>query len=166
MALNAYLEATINGTALDGDSTMTEIGGVAVDSNHIEVYELKYGTTISAEAQSAHVSAHRRIQPIHMMKRWDQTSALLYQALKENQRLDGTFKIFDTNPDDGATRHRFSVTLTQARILSIESFLPDAFDADESNRPPYEVVQMVPHTIRYTDEINSTEFEDAWDSAV
>ncbi|MFK7990529.1 MAG: type VI secretion system tube protein TssD [Sandaracinaceae bacterium] len=166
MALNAYCAGTINGTALNGDVTMATIGGVDVSADHMECYEVKWGTRISTEGQAHRASSHRRIQPVCIMKRIDQTTPLLYQGLKENQRFDGTIKIFDNDPDSGETRHRFTVTLTQARLLSIESFVPDAFDADESNRPPYEVLQLVPHTITYTDEINSTEFQDEWSSAV
>lgn len=166
MALNAYFAATLGGTALNGDVTMATIGGVDVSADHMEVYELRFGTRISTEGQAHRASSHRRILPVRFMKRIDQTTPLLYQGLKQNQRLDGDIKIFDNDPDSGETRHRFTVRLTQARVLSIESTLPDAFDADESNRPPYEVVECVPHTIAYVDEINSAEFEDMWSETV
>ena len=166
MALNFYCAFTLNGTALDGDSTMNEIGGVDVSADHIEGYKLTFGTRVGTEGQSHRASSHRRILPVRINKRIDATTPLLYQGLKENQRLDGDIKIFDTDPDDGATRHRFTVRITQARILGIESQVPDAFDADESNRPPSEVLEVVPHTIAYIDEIHSTEFEDIWTSAV
>ena len=166
MALNFYCAFELGGAALSGDTTMAEIGGVDVSADHIEGYELKFGTRVSTEGQAHRASSHRRILPVRIMKRIDQTTPLLYQGLKQNQRLDGDIKIFDNDQDSGATQHRFTVRLTQCRILAIESCVPDAFDADESNRPPYEVFELVPHTIAYVDEINSQEFEDMWSSAV
>ena len=166
MALNSYAAFELAGSALSGDVSMATIGGVDVSADHLELYEVRYGTRISTEGQAHRASSHRRILPVRFLKRIDQTSPLLYQGLKQNQRLDGAIKIFDNDPDSGETRHRFTVTLTQARILAIESYIPDAFDADESNRPPLETVEVVPHTIRYTDEINATEFEDVWSETV
>lgn len=166
MALNSYFMATLGGTALAGDTTMATIGGVDVSADHMELYEVKWGTRVGTEGQAHRASSHRRILPVRIMKRIDQTTPLLYQGLKQNQRLDGDIKIFDNHPDSGETRHRFTVRLTQARILSIESCTPDAFDADVSNRPPYELVELVPHTIDYVDEVNSIEFSDVWSDAV
>ena len=166
MALNFFVAATLNGSALAGDTTMATIGGVDVSADHFEGYELKFGTSVGTEGQAHRASSHRRIHPVEIMKRIDQTTPLLYQGLKQNQRVDADIKIFDNDPDDGSTRHRFTVRITQARILSIQSCNPDAFDADESRRPAYEVIQMVPHTIAYVDEVHSAEFEDARTSAV
>ena len=166
MALNTFAAFELGGTALAGDTTMATIGGVDVSADHVELYEVKFGTRIGTEGQAHRASSHRRILPVRIMKRMDQTTPLLYQGLKQNQRLDGDIKIFDNDPDSGETRHRFTVRLTQCRILSIESCTPDAFDADESNRPAYEIIELVPHTIAYVDEINSAEFEDQWSEAV
>jgi type VI secretion system secreted protein Hcp len=161
MALNAYAELQINGESLTGDTTVQSMGGVDVSTNHIEVYQVKWGTRVGTEGQSHRASSHRRILPIQLMKRVDQTTPQLYQALARNATISGSIKLFDTNPEDGATRHRFTLTIEGARILSIESCSPDAFDADTSNRPPYEIVEIVPHTIIYTDGIHSVEAQDS-----
>jgi type VI secretion system Hcp family effector len=166
MALNVYLEGEAEGIgAFDGDSSMSEIGGVDVSSNHVEVYEFNAGSRVGTEGQAHRASSHRRILPVRFEKRTDQTTPLFYQALKENKAFTGTFKFFD-NDQTGETRHRFSVTVTNARILSVETKSPDAFDADESNRPIYDVIEIVPHTIAYEDLIESKMFEDRWDQAV
>lgn len=162
MALNAYGALTYNGTAFSGDVSVTTIGGVDVSADHIELYEVKWGTRVGTEGQSHRATTHRRVLPIQIMKRVDQTTPELYQALTTNATIAGDIKIFDTNPEDGTTRHRFTITLSGGRILAVESRNPDAFDADVSNRPPYEVVEIVPHTITYTDVVNSKEFTDEW----
>ncbi len=166
MALNAFAALTYNGTALAGDVTMTTVGGVDVSADHMELYEVKFGTRVGTEGQSHRASSHRRILPISIMKRIDGTTPELYQALTTNATIAGDIKIFDTNPEDGSTRHRFTITISGARILAVESRSPDAFDADMSNRPPFEVVELVPHTITYTDVVNSKEYTDEWSTAV
>lgn len=166
MALNFYCAFNLAGTALSGDVTMATIGTIDVSADHIEGYELHFGTRVGTEGQAHRASSHRRIEPVRICKRTDGTTPLLYQGLKQNQRLDGDIKIFDNDPDSGETRHRFTVRLTQCRILAINTTSPDAFDADASNRPVSEWLELVPHTIAYIDEINSAEFEDVWSDAV
>lgn len=166
MALNAYAALTYNGTALAGDVTMTTIGGVDVSADHIECYQVKWGSRVGTEGQSHRASSFLRVLPIALMKRIDGTTPELYQALSENATIAGDIKVFDTNPEDGITRHRFTITISGARILSIESCSPDAFDADVSNRPPYEVIEIVPHTITYTDVVFSKEYTCAWNERV
>ena len=97
--------------------------------------------------------------PIVLLKRIDQTSPILLQAMSEGQRIDGDIKIFDNDPDTGQTRHRFTIQLTQAEVVGISSNLPDAFNADESNRPPSEYIQLKPFNLMWVDEINSVEYQ-------
>jgi type VI secretion system Hcp family effector len=166
MGLNAYAAFTANGTALAGDTTMTSIGGVDVSADHIELYSVHWGTRVGTEGQSHRASAHRRVLPVRIAKRVDQTTPEFYQALTQNQTIAGDIKIFDTNPEDGTTRHRFTITIAGARVLAVESQSPDAFDADTSSRPPFDVIELVPHTITYTDMVNSKEYTDEWSTAV
>lgn len=166
MALNVYaeLEAEAIG-AFSGDSSMSNLGGVDVSSNHIECYEFFCGTRVGTEGQSHRASTHRRIQPIRIEKRTDQTTPLFYQALTQNKTVRGRFKFFDRD-HTGETRHRFTISVEGARVLAVETKSPDAFDADESNRPVYDVIEIVPHTISYEDVIESTMFEDSWDEGI
>jgi hypothetical protein len=46
MALNAYARLTINGESLQGDTAVQTVGGVDVSSDHIEVYELRWGSAV------------------------------------------------------------------------------------------------------------------------
>jgi type VI secretion system Hcp family effector len=165
MALNAYAQLTANGTPLSGDVTLTAIGGVDVSADHIELYEVHWGARIEAEAQGGRRTSQRRMIPVRFMKPVDRATPDLYQALSQQATIAGEIKIFDTNPEDGATRHRFSVTLTGARLLSIESASPSTFQQAGADRP-YEVIELAPHTITYTDVVNSKEYTDEWSTAV
>lgn len=160
MALNAYLHLKLNGTTLTGEVTVTSLGGVDVSSGHIELSEVRFGMRVDG-AGGARAGA-RVVDPVRICKRIDQTTPLLYQGLAQNQSVDGTVKLFDTNLEDGTTRHRFSVVISKGRITSVASVSPDVYEPAHANRPMYEWVDIVPHTITYRDEVNSTEFEDTW----
>ena len=74
--------------------------------------------------------------------------------------IEGQIKLFDTHPEDGSTRHRFTLAISKARIASIQSHLLDSLDPATSGRPAVETIELVPHMISYTDEVYSTEFTD------
>lgn len=162
MVLNLYCAFELGGTALSGDVTMTTIGGVDVSTDHIEGYELHFGTRVESEGTAHRASSRRRIEPVRLCKRTDATTPLLYQGVAQNQRLDGDIKIFDVNPGTGETRHRFTVRLTQSRIVGVNTASPDVLDPETTNRPVTEWLELIPHTIAYIDEVDGTEFEDVW----
>lgn len=157
MALNLYCAFSLAGTALSGEVTMTSVGGVDVSTDHIEGYELHFGRRIDHDGTTSRASGPRRIEPVRLCKRADATTPLLYQELAQNQRLDGDIKLFDVDPDSGETRHRFTVRLTQSRIVGVHTTSPDVLDPDTKNRPITEWLDLVPHTMAYIDEVNGTE---------
>jgi type VI secretion system Hcp family effector len=158
MALLSFAALTVNGTPLSGDVAMASIGGVDVSSDHIEVHEVQFGSRIAIDPQGRRSTGARRVLPLRLAKRIDGTTPELYQALTMNATIAGEVKIFDTDPDDGSTRLRFTLTLAKSRVTAIESRVPDVYDAEQGNRPPMEVVEIVPHTITYTDVVNGREF--------
>lgn len=162
MALNAYAALTLNGTPLSGDVTMTSIGNVDVSADHIEAYEVLWGAVLetSDEGPGRRAATRRHLLPLQLVKRVDQTTPELYRALAQNATVAGDVKIFDTNPEDGTTRHRFTLELAGSRVVSIESESPDTLDADTTNRPPSERVEIACRTITYRDEVNGVEFTD------
>jgi type VI secretion system Hcp family effector len=154
----------LNGTDLTGDVTVSSIGGVDVSTGHIEIHALTFGSRLLIpEGQGLRAASRRTNLPVRLTKRTDRTTPLLYRGLRQNARLDGDIRIFDTDPDTGETRHRFTLRLGQARITSVESHVPDAFDVGGPARPPVDVVELVPHTIGYIDEVHSVEFEDTFE---
>ena len=161
MALNAYAQLSVNGTALTGDTMLIEIGGVDVSTDHIEIYELIFGSSRGISGKTGRARGHRQLSPIEMVKRTDQTTPLLYQALSENQRIDGDIKLFDADPETGEIRHRFTITLAKARVSSLTTISPDVYDAEASNRPIYDLLELVAGSITYTDLINSVEYTDS-----
>ena len=79
-----------------------------------------------------------------------------------NQTISGTFRMFDTNPDDGSTRERFNVVVTNARITSLNTASPDTSNPATASMAQYDLVELVPNTMSISDLVNSTEYE--WSS--
>ena len=161
MALNAYAQLSVNGTALTGDTMLIEIGGVDVSTDHIEIYELIFGSSRGISGKTGRARGHRQLSPIEMAKPTDQTTPLLYEALSENQRIDGDIKLFDADPDGGEIRHRFTISLTKARVSSLTTVSPDVYDAEASSRPIYDLLEITAGTITYTDLVNGVEYTDS-----
>lgn len=166
MALPSFAALTVNGSALSGDVSLASIGGVDVSSDHIEVAEVRFGAQMATlDSSPGRIRGARRILPVRLVKRLDGSTPDLYRALATNATVAGEVKIFDTNPEDGSTRHRFTVTISGARILSVQSATPNAWD-DDAPTLASEVVELVPHTITYTDVVNAREYTDEWSTVV
>ena len=86
---------------------------------------------------------------------------MLYEALSRGRRLDGEIKLFDADPDSGEIHQHFAITLEGARLAAMTTTSPDIFDPEDSNRPVYDFVEIVPHTITYADLVHGTEFSDS-----
>jgi type VI secretion system secreted protein Hcp len=161
----SFAALTVNGAPLGGDVTQATIGGVDVSRGHIEVYDLSFGarvTTAPNTGASPRSTGRRQLDPLRLTKPMDRTTPLLYQALSQHRTIAGDVLIFDTNPEDGTTRHRFTIRLSDARITAVASAVTDPNVGIPVPGRPYESVELVPHTIAYIDEVASVEYEDHW----
>ena len=160
MALNSYAELTVDGSLLDGDTSITEIGGIDVSSNHIECFSVSWGSRLSNRSSSGRRRSKVNKLPITILKPIDKSTPLLYRAIATNQIISCTVKIFGLDSDTGETRHVFTLKLEQARIYSLKSVSPNTLNADTASLPPTEQMELLAQTLTYTDEINSIEYED------
>ncbi len=158
MALQAYAAFTLGGVELSGETTANSVGDVDVSHGHVEILELNFG----AERQGSNKkrAERHRLIPLRLVKRTDQTTPLLYRGLSQGQILEGEIKLFDANPDSGEIRHRFSVSLGQAQIVSMTTTSPDVYDPEDANRPVYDFLEIVAGSIVYADRVHGVEFED------
>lgn len=142
-ALNAYAKIFIDGGQLNGDVTLGSIGGIDVSSGYIEIYQIEQSQVIKEKSV-----------PITIQKRIDQTSPIISDAIANESVVEGQILIFDNDPNSGETRHRTSIYFSNALIVESKGVLPDAFDAEESNRPPVEYVKFVAESFSIVEEIN------------
>ncbi len=155
-ALLFFAELTLNGTDLDGDTTMNQIGGVDVASNHLECFALTWDNFIPG-ASDPRASGRVTYGPIVIRKRLDKASPLLLQGFARNERIEGDFKVFDT-ATVGVTRHRFTYQITDGRIISVRHIIPDVLDPATATKPPMEEIMIAFGSLTLIDEVNSTQF--------
>lgn len=160
MALKAYAALTLNGTALDGDTSVNQIGGVDVSDGHIEVYEVRWGASVPT-ANTAGRLGKAELAPVVFSKRIDQTTPLLYEGLFTNMLVDGRVKLFDNDPDSGEVQHRFTLAITKARIQAIDSRSPDTHDPGTTAHPAREMVTIVGGSVTWRDEVKGIEYAHA-----
>ena len=157
MALNAYAALTLNGTALDGDTSVSQLGGVDVSDHHIEVYEVRWGASV-ATAGSAVRPGRAELAPVAVSKRIDQTTPLLYQGLLTGHGGGRRYQAVRERSEHGAARHRFTLAIAKARIQSIDSRSPDTFDLGTTADPAREVVTIAAGTMTWRDEVTGVEY--------
>lgn len=161
MALNAYAQLTLNGATLQGDVTESQFGGVDVSADHIELTEVQFSVSMPTQGQATGVRVGRRqYGPLVVRKRMDRATPLLYRALAQGEQVAGTVKLFEPDPVDGSIRHRFSVTIGNARITGIEDVNPDVLDVAGVTLPLLERVTLTFVQFRIADVVNGVEFED------
>lgn len=163
-AFNAYMTLTCNGSDIPGESSVQSAGGVDV-SNDIEVFA--FGLNVSADFDSAtgQISGRRSYKPVRILKRVDKATPLILQALAENQNCEAAIRFFRLNPISGQTEHYYTITLQQARIVSMMPSLPSTIDPASANLPMTEAVSIAFGIINTAHQIDGTEFEDNWQVA-
>ena len=155
-SLPAFAQLTWNGTAFSGDTSLSSLGGVDVSVDHVELFAVSWGTAVGSQNQRG--PQQLQVAPIVLTKPLDQTTPLFNQAMAQNATIAGVIKIFDTSPDDGVVRHRFSLTIGGGRIVGVESLKPDPLEPASRAGGPVDTIQIRPQSITYTDLVHSTEF--------
>ena len=121
------------------------------------------GVSLPIEARAAAGSRGGRadLDVLQFMKHTDKMTPLLYAAFSTNASIEGDFLFFDNSPDDGSTRHRFTLSITGGRIAAIRSV------ANDTTRPDYrpsltDTLWLVAQEVTFSDVINSTEMTMQW----
>ena len=141
-AETVHLRLSANGNDIQGESTVTSLG--------------REGTIecLSLEHQFGGRSGGRRGPSLVVTKRIDRATPLLMQAADANQEVVGTFRFYRPNPaGDGTTEQFFTITVRNARIVSVRHMVLDVLGQETSLAPPLEEVVFAYRTIEveYTD---------------
>lgn len=162
MSGRVYLKLTVAGTAIDGESTVTSIGGVDV-SKMIECDGYNEGVATAQHATSTTPTGPRVYEPIVIRKWVDKSSPELEKALCGTQKAVGEFYFFRPSSENAQMEHFFLVKIEDARISQIRRFLPDdTTDIARSGRPPSETVSFVFSKITWTHLPGDKEHTDDW----
>jgi type VI secretion system secreted protein Hcp len=155
-ALNAYAALVFNGTSIDGETTMNQIGEVDVSNDHVEIHAVNH-EAFMAIGSSGQTTGRLNHAPLKFVKRIDKSSPLIQQAMSQNHVVQGAFKFFRNNPDTGVVEHFYTIELQQARISGVRSWSPNNLDAAASTFPFMEEVSIIYNQIRFRHEIAGTE---------
>ena len=151
-ALNAYMRLTLNGTAVTGEVSVNQLGGVDVSSDHIECHavnlELIGGGTSRLQAT-----------PLKIVKRIDQSTPLLARALSRNEVVQGTLRYFRLNTDTGETEEYFNIVIDAGRVSSVRHWTPNNLDPAASQYPFMEEVSFTFQRLTFKDLIFGAEHE-------
>jgi type VI secretion system secreted protein Hcp len=161
MAENCYLWIKANGVDIHGESTVTSEG------RQDTIEGLKFEHRVHIPSSGTRLESGRRVHgPVVITKRFDKSSPLLYKALCNNEVVEATIKFYRANPSgDGTTEQFFTIKLEEARIVSIQSRLPDTLDPGASNLPCSEDVSFFYGKISWTYEPGGVEHIDHWSQA-
>ncbi len=159
MALNihVWIRGTTQGE-IRGDSTVTSMNREGT----IEAFALEHTVMVPTEA-SGMATGRRSYSPIKITKSIDRSSPLLQQALCNNEELEVTIRFYRPSPSgDGTTQQFYTIQLSQSRISSIKTILPNTLNESTANAPPMEEVSFVFGTITWTFEEGGITHEDTW----
>ena len=155
MALQAYADFFTNNTPFTADATNTSVGGVDV-SQCMELFSVEW-------SMSSNVAGTlRRFSPLRIRKRTSGNTPELWRASLTSAPLDGTIRMFDTNPADGSTRERWNLEITNATVTSFQTCSPDTSNAATASMAMYDLVEIMPTTAVFRDLVANTEHTWSW----
>lgn len=133
--VHLYLEA--DGIPIQGDSRVPGFEGEIT----LE------GFTMESPAESgtgSRASSHRRILPVRFMKRIDQTSPLLFEALADQAKIDFAEIRYARTDARGETEIYFTIRLENGTVSSIESK-----SSDTANVETTEEIRITFHSVEW-----------------
>jgi len=159
MAMTVHLTLKANGEDIQGESSVTTLGR----EDTIECFSFDYGVQSGSESFSGRASGQRNYEPIRIVKRVDKASPLIWQALCNNAKIEGTFKFFRPSPaGDGTTEEFYTIEIEEARIAGIDLSSPDAMGGAGQAEPPTESISFVYNNMVQTYESTGASHQDSW----
>lgn len=134
MALTAYLTLQLGGQKVQGSSRFkTREGQILVIGMSHEIVNQRDDDGVPTKA--------RKHRPLVIQKDIDRSSAVLWQAFRDNVPFDFGFLEFTRfSPVGGQQEIHASINFSKARIVSIRGVMPNARVATNGAIPEYEEV--------------------------
>ena len=158
MALNAYMFLQLNGTDIEGSSSVATVAGVDV-SRAIELVECRFRVARAETAESRRGSVRFAHAPFWALKRIDRATPLLLQGFVQNQQVDATIRFFKSSAETGEMSNYFNIELRQGRINLVEGHLPNQLEPASAGQLSMEAFEIVYQTMTVRHNFPSVEFE-------
>ena len=128
----------------------------------IEVFGFCHEITTPVDAASGLPTEKRQHKPLIVVKRIDKSTPLLQKALVNNEQLDEmTLSFFRIDPGTGGFQQYYTITLSEARVVSVKAISQDLSNNSDTY-PTMEEVSFVYQKITWTYEPDGVEHADSW----
>jgi len=165
MPTPAYMsiEGKTQGNISSGASTAESIGNTWQEGHEDEIMiqAFDHNILIPTNPQNGQPSGPRRHEKLTVVKNFDKTSPLLYNALTSGEALDCEIKWYRTSME-GTPEHYFTMKLTDAVIVDIKACMAHCQDAATERFGHEEQVALNYRKIEWRHEVAGTAGEDDW----
>lgn len=169
MPIPAYLilEGSKQGAITAGSSSLQSIGNGYQEGheNKILVQSFAHQVIVPRDPQSGQPTGQRVHKPLMITKFFDKATPLIYQALVTGELLNHCHLAFYRTATTGGAEHYFSIELTDALIVDVQSRMPNCQDPATSHFTQLEDVYFTYRKIVWTHEISGTSGSDDWRTA-
>ncbi len=166
MPTPAYMSITgeTQGNITAGTYTADSVGN-AWQEAHVDeflVQELDHIMTIPRDPQSGQPTGQRIHRPLIVTKQQDRCSPLLFNALVSGEKLPECKINFYRTSVQGKQEHYYTITLTDALLVDMETRMAHCQDEKTSTRVVEEVLKLTYRAINVTHEVCGTAGHDDW----
>jgi type VI secretion system secreted protein Hcp len=161
------VQGTKQGNITQGAFTEDSVGNIWQEGHEDEVLiqAFNHSVMIPRDPQSGQPSGLRTHRPVTVTKIFDKASPLMYQALCDGELLPKVeIKWYRTAPS-GVQEHYFTIELTDAICVDIQSYMPNCQDPANETFTHLEDVSFSYRSIKWTHEVASTTGSDDWRKA-
>ncbi|WP_397450603.1 Hcp family type VI secretion system effector [Pseudomonas sp. NA-150] len=166
MPTPAYLtiEGKTQGLITENAFTKDSVGNIYQEGheNEILVQAFQHQIIIPRDPQSGQPTGQRVHHPLMITKVFDRSSPLIFNALTQGEMLTTcTLKWYRTSAE-GKQEHYYTIKLTDAIIIEVNSRMPNCQDPQQSHFTHLEDVYFSYRAIQWDHVVASTSGSDDW----
>jgi type VI secretion system secreted protein Hcp len=158
MPMQFYMQVT----GVDSGTNYAEGVGIQTGfEDFILCQALEHKVHIPSDPQSGQPTGTRIHGALKVTKVFDKASPLLYNALCIGERLTVALQFYRID-SSGNMEHYFTISLTNAIIVSMRPWIPNCLDPSNSDLTHMEDVSFTYEQIDWTQEVDGTTASDSW----
>lgn len=169
MPTPAYMtvQGETQGLITAGNYTAASVGNNWQEGHEDEaiVQSFEHDISLPRDPQTGQPTGQRVHKPFKVVKVFDKSSPLLFNALTSGEKLPKVELKYYRTSEQGQQEHYFTITMEDAIITDIRTWMPHAQDPREAHLTHVEEVEFTYRKITKTHEIASTSGSDDWRTA-
>ena len=150
----------VKGTILFKDDEGNELEGPRADKS-CTVLEFSEGIKLPVDKTSGQVTGSRMYEPFVVLKEIDKLTPFMFQYCAEGKAFQSiVISLYEIAEATGKETVYFLYTLTNARLISVENYMPAAFESDRMSVAHLEKIAIVSESVEWEHKKASTMFSD------